>query len=179
MKNIVSIILLVLILISCKEKTNEIPNEKNMTNEFITRLHTPELETDFYKILGTTSLQKHFNDFEKIDWKKDFWSEYESGNFNMSNLEVFNVTDSKYLSIGTAPNTDDSFQFVIGLGNHIKTDDINNPIRKIKLYYTESENPEIPKKIIGQFFDGEYSKIDSELKKYSMDEIEDLYLNIK
>ena len=179
MKKTSAIIILILTLISCKEKTNENPSEKNMTSEFISRIHTPELETDFYKILGTTSLEKHTADFQKIDWKKDFWSEYESGNFNMSNLEVFNVTDSKYLSIGTAPNTDDTFQFVIGLGNHIKTDGINNPVRKIKLYYTESENYEIPKKLIGQFFNREYSKIETELKKYSMDEIEDLYLNIK
>ena len=103
MKKTSIIIILVLTLISCKEKTNENPSEKNMTNKFISRLHTPVLDTDFYRILGTTSLEKHTSDFQKINWKEEFWSEYNSGNFNMSDLEVFNVTDSKYLSIMTSP----------------------------------------------------------------------------
>ena len=179
MKKISAIIILILTLISCKEKTNENPSEKNMTNEFISRIHTPELETDFYRILGMTSLEKHTADFQKINWKKDFWREYESGNFNMTDLEVFNRTDSKYLSIGTAPNMDDTFQFVIGLGTHKETNDKNNPIRKTKLYFTETENTEVPEKLIELFFKGDYSNINSELNTYEMDEIEDLYLNIK
>jgi len=179
MKKTSTIIILVLSLISCKEKTNENPSGKNMTNEFISRIHTPDLETDFYRILGTTSLEKHTSDFQKIDWEEDFWTEYDSGNFNMSDLEVFNLADSKYLSIMTSPNTDDTFQFVIGLGTHTETNDQNKPIRKTKLYFTETENTEIPIRLIELFFKKEYSKINSELNKYSMDEIEDLYLNIK
>ncbi|WP_321481322.1 hypothetical protein [uncultured Bacteroides sp.] len=56
-----------------------------MANELISRLHTPEFETDYYKILGTTSLEKYTSDFQKNDWKEDFWTQYESGILNISN----------------------------------------------------------------------------------------------
>lgn len=68
MKKIVIIIILFLSFISCKKRINE----KNKVNEFISRLHTPEFDIDYYKMLGTTSLEKHIIDFQKINWKDDF-----------------------------------------------------------------------------------------------------------
>ena len=151
-----------------------------MTNEFISRIHTPDLETDFYRILGTTSLEKHSADFEKVDWKGDYKKEFNSMEFNMPDLEVLSKNDSKYLSVSVAPNTEDSFQYVIGLGNHLETDHPNNPNRTVKLYMTESENVEIPKKFIDLFFKRDFSKINAELQElYLMDEIEDVYKNVK
>lgn len=104
-----------------------------------------------------------------------FWGEYDSGNFNMSNLEVFNL---KYLAIMTAPNTDTTFQFIIAIGTHTKIDNSNKPKRKVKLYYTEKENIEVPLRFIKLFFKGDYIKINKELNEYTVDEIEDLFLNI-
>jgi hypothetical protein len=150
-----------------------------MTNEFISRLHTPDFDTDYYKILGKTSLEKHVSDFHKINWEEDFWGEYDSGNFNMSDLEVFNVNDLKYLAIRTAPNTDTTYQFIIGLGTHTETNISNEPKRKVKLYYTEKESREVPLRFIEYFFKGDYEKINKELAEYDVDEIEDVYYNIE
>ena len=180
MKKTFTIIILALIIISCKEKKKENLNRENISIEFISRIHTPEFETDQYKLLGTTTLEKHISNFEKINWKKDFWNEFNSGNFNMSDLEVLSIKDSKYLSIMTAPNTDDTFQFIIGLGTHTETNDPTKPNRKIKLYMTETENNEIPKKYINLFFKRDFNQIKMELNKTTlMEEIEDLYINIK
>ncbi|RYM33391.1 hypothetical protein ERX46_10650 [Brumimicrobium glaciale] len=178
MKKLNILLILFLALISCEEKTNGHSAKINMPDEFISRIHTPEFEIDNYKILGKTYFDKHIADFKKINWKKDFWSEYDSDNFNMSNIEVFNLTDSRYLGISTGINTNENFQFIIGLGTHMEESPSNKPYRKIKLYYSETENEEIPKNIIELFFKKEYSKINIELSKYSMEEIEDLYLNI-
>jgi hypothetical protein len=179
MKKTIAIIIIVLTLTSCKEKKKENLSKKNMNVEFISRIHTPEFETDEYKTLGTTTLEKHLSDFEKINWKKDFWNEFNSGNFNMSDLEVLSVNDSKYLTIMTAPNTDDTFQFIIGFGIHTETSASTKPNRKVKLYMTESENNEIPKKYIDLFFKRDFNLIKEELNKITlMEEIEDLYINI-
>lgn len=151
-----------------------------MENEFVSRIHTTELETDFYRLLGKTSLEKHISDFESVDWKNDYVKEFNSMNFNLPNLEVLNKTDSKYLSVSVAPNTEDSFQYVIGLGTHKETGDPSNPKRKVKLYMTESENAEIPKKYFDLFFKKDFEGINSELDGlYLMDEVEDVYKNVK
>ena len=151
-----------------------------MENEFVSRIHTTDLETDLYRLLGKTSFQKHISDFDKIDWKGDYTKEFNSMNFNMPDLEVLSKNDSKYLSVSVAPNTEDSFQYIIGLGTHEETGDPNNPKRKVKLYMTESENSEIPKKYFDLFFKRDFGEIYSELDGlYLMDEVEDLFKNIK
>ena len=174
-------LILSVFLISCKQKKAENSNgQKNMENEFVSRIHTTELETDFYRLLGKTSLEKHVSDFENVDWKGDYKKEFNSMEFNMPDLEVLSKNDSKYLSISIAPNTEDSFQYVIGLGTHEETGDPNNPNRKVKLYMTESENSEIPKKFFDLFFERNFQKINTELNGlYLMDEIEDVYKNKK
>jgi hypothetical protein len=154
-------------LISCKEKKVENSNrQKNMENEFVSRIHTTDLETDFYNLLGKTSLKKHISDFEKVDWKGEYKKEFNSMEFNMPDLEVLSKNDSKYLSVSVAPNTEDSFQFVIGLGTHEETGD--------------KKNAEIPKKFFDLFFERKFDEINSELDGlYLMDEIEDVYKNQK
>ncbi|WP_209406407.1 hypothetical protein [Pseudozobellia sp. WGM2] len=151
-----------------------------MENEFVSRIHTTDLETDLYQLLGKTTLEKHISDFENVDWKADYKKEFNSMDFNMPDLEVLSKNDSKYLSVSIAPNTEDTFQYVIGLGAHLETGDPNNPNRKVKLYMTESENPEIPKKFFGLFFNQDFDQVSSELQQlYLMDEIEDVYKNKK
>lgn len=151
-----------------------------MDAEFIPRIHKTGFETDSFKLLGKTSFQKHTSDFERIDWEKDYWTEFKSGNFNMPDLEVLNKEDSKYLSISTSPNTEDTFQFIIGLGTHQESNHSNEPKRKVKLYMTESENNEVPKKFIALFFKRDFNQIQKELDKLAlMEEIEDKYINIK
>lgn len=151
-----------------------------MSIEFTSRIHSSEFETDLYKILGKTTLEKHTSDFESINWKNNFWNEFKYGSLNMTDLEVLSKNDSKYLSISTFPNTDDTFQFFIGYGNHIETKNIDKPKRKVKIYITRTENEEIPKKLIYLFFQRDFNKINSKLKELTfMNEIEDLYKNIK
>jgi hypothetical protein len=165
---------------SCKDKNAEKPNGNKMENEFVSRIHTTDLETDLYQLLGKTSLEKHISDFENVDWKADYKKEFNSMDFNMPDLEVLSKNDSKYLSVSIAPNTEDTYQYVIGLGTHLETGDPNNPNRKVKLYMTESENPEIPKKFFGLFFNRDFDQVNSELQQlYLMDEIEDVYKNKK
>ncbi|MFH4968754.1 hypothetical protein V8G61_11180 [Gaetbulibacter sp. M240] len=165
---------------SCKENKSENTNGHNMENEFVSRIHTTELEADLYQLLGKTSFEKHISDFEKVDWNSDYEKEFNSMDFNMPDLEVLSKNDSKYLSVSISPNTDDIYQFIIGLGTHLETNNPNNPNRKVKLYMTESDNKEVPKKFIDLFFKREFAKINSELDKlYLMDEIEDVYNNKK
>jgi hypothetical protein len=175
------ILILSIFMFSCKQRKAENPNgQENMENQFVSRIHTTDLETNLYRFLGKTSLEKHILDFENVDWKGDYKEEFNSMGFNMPDLEVLSSNDSKYLSVSVAPNTEDSFQYVIGLGNHLTTDDPDNPNRTVKLYMTESENAEIPKKFIDLFFKRDFSKINSELQElYLMDEIEDVYKNAK
>lgn len=170
-----------ILLISCKDKeADKLNNPQTMKNEFISRIHTTDMETDTYKLLGKTSFEKHISDFENIDWKAEYKKEFNSMNFNMPDIEVLSITDSKYLSISIAPNTEDTFQYIIGLGKHLQTENTNNPDRIIKLYMTESENVKIPKKFIALFFKQKFSEINSELKKlYLMEEIKDVYINTK
>ena len=179
MNKATAFLILVITLISCREKIKNNTNENIMASEFISRVHTSELETDHYKLLGTTSLQKHIVDFHKINWKENYWNEFNSGSFNMTNLEVLNNSNTKYLTITTAPNSVDTFQFIIGLGTHKVTKSPNLLERIVKLYMTETENSEDPEMFIELFFKRNYDKIQLELDKLTfMDEIEDLYINI-
>ncbi|WBU90857.1 hypothetical protein [Cellulophaga omnivescoria] len=180
MKKISILIILVTLFSSCKEKKDAKIDSLEIVDEFISRIHTSSMESDLYQILGKTSLEKHNTDFENIDWKSNYWKEFKSETFNMTDLEVLNRYEQRYLSISTAPNTEDSFQFVVGFGTHFERDDPNNPYRKIKLYMTETENEQIPKELIGLFLKKDFDGVKSKLKNfYLMDEIEDLYRNKK
>ena len=149
------------------------------SHRFSSRIHTPEMKTDVYKLLGTTSYEKHLKDFESVDWKEDYWNEYRSNSFNMTDLEVFSENDSRYLSISTSPDTDDTFQFHIGYGTQIESEKPGNPKRIVKMYLTESESDDVPKEFIELFFRRDFDQIESKLKDlFFMDEIEDLYINI-
>lgn len=174
-------LIITIFLISCKNKKAENSYvQKTMENEFVSRIHTTDLETDLYRFIGKTSLEKHISDFENVDWKGDYKKQLNSMEFNMPDLEVLSKNDSKYLSLSVAPNTEDSFQYVIGLGIHEENGTSNNPKRKVKLYMTESENAEVPKKIFALFFERNFDEINSELDRlYLMDEIEDVYKNQK
>ncbi|MEH6537836.1 MAG: hypothetical protein V7719_15650 [Psychroserpens sp.] len=149
-----------------------------MKTNFVSRIHKTDYETDSYKVLGKTDYEKHLTDFNKINWSDEYWKEFRDLTFNFPDLEVLDDKNGKYLSISLAPNADDSFQFTIGLGNHKENGSGQNPIRTVKLYGTESENKELPKKIIRLIFDNNYEQIDFELNKlFLIDEIEDVYIN--
>jgi hypothetical protein len=179
MKTTITLAIIVLVLASCKKNLTDKSNMEIASNGFSSRIHTPEMETDVYKLLGTTSYEKHLKDFESVDWKKDYWNEYRSNSFNMTDLEVFSENDSRYLSISTSPDTDDTFQFYIGYGTQIETEKPRNPKRIVKMYLTESESDDVPKEFIELFFRQDFDQIESKLKDlFFMDEIEDLYINI-
>ncbi|RIV44167.1 hypothetical protein D2V05_11815 [Flagellimonas pelagia] len=179
-KHLFWILILATFVFSCKKNKSENTNGHNMKNEFVSRIHTTELETDLYQLLGKTSLEKHISDFNNVNWKSNYEKEFNSMDFNMPDLEVLSKNDSKYLSVSIAPNTDDTYQFIIGLGTHLETDNPNIPNRKVKLYMTESDNEEVPKKFIELFFKRDFAKINTELDQlYLMDEVEDVYINKK
>lgn len=180
MRKILAFILIFLALAKC-DKTKKKKFEKKIDDfNFIARIHTSDFPMDLYKIIGKTSFDKHTSEFIKINWKENFWNEYNSENFNMTDLEVLNKRASRYLSISTSPDTDSTFQFVIGFGSHDEVDDLLKPKRTVRLYLTGSEDIEIPKRIIYLFFQEDFKKISSELDKlYFMEEIEDLYENIE
>ncbi|MET1259889.1 hypothetical protein ABV409_11115 [Flagellimonas sp. DF-77] len=175
-------LILLFLNLSCKQKKTENSNRLDVKNEFVSRIHTTDLETDLYQILGKTSYVKHVSDFENVNWKTDYSKEFRSGTYNMPDIEVLSKIDSKYLSISVAPDNHNPmlFQFIIGLGTHSETNNLKEPSRKVKIYLTESQNEEIPKKLIAQFFERDFNKINIELSKlYLLDEIEDVYINKK
>ncbi len=163
---------------SCNNKTDKKETSKDMETDFASRIHISDYETDSYKLLGKTEYEKHIDDFEQINWSDEYWKEDSNMTFNFPSLEVLDLKEGRYLSISQAPNTDDSFQFVIGLGKHRENSNPQNPTRTVKLYGTESENKELPRKFIQLIFARNYEQIDEEVKKlYLFDEIEDLYVN--
>lgn len=178
MKKLNQILLVLPILFfSCNNKTDKKETSKDMGTDFISRIHTTDYETDSYKLLGKTDYKKHIDDFEKINWSDEYWKEDREMTFNFPDLEVLDLQEGKYLSISLAPNTEDSFQYIIGLGNHRETSDLS-PTRTVKLYGTESESKELPRRLIQLIFERDYAQIDEEMKKlYLFDEVEDFYLN--
>ncbi|MCG2432169.1 hypothetical protein [Aequorivita xiaoshiensis] len=179
MRNLTKILILLPILFfACKNKTDKNENTNEMKTDFISRIHKTDYETDSYKLLGKTDYKKHLTDFNQINWSDEYWKEYRDLTFNFPDLEVLDEKNGKYLSISMAPNTDDTFQFSIGLGNHKENASGEIPTRTVKLYGTESENKELPKKLIQLIFDRNYEQIENELNKlFLLDEIEDLYIN--
>ena len=169
--------LLTLLTLNSCVQTNK-TDEMN-TGIFESRIHTTEMEIDWYKFLGKTSLDKHLEDFDRINWKEDYWKEDENKTYNSPDLEVLNTTNSKYLSISVCPNTFDSYQFFIGYGTH-KTDESQNQIyRTVKLYGTATDQKEDVKDFIRLFFTGNLTKLESRLEKLDFfEELEDVYQNI-
>jgi len=179
MRNFTTILILLPVLFfSCKDNTDKKQTSNEMKTDFISRIHKTDYETDSYKLLGKTDYEKHIADFNKINWHDEYWKEYRDLTFNFPDLEVLDENNGKYLSISLAPNTEDSFQYSIGFGNHKENSGGQMPTRIVKLYGTESENKELPTKLIRLIFDRDYEQIDNELNKlFLFDEIEDLYIN--
>lgn len=172
------LIVLPILFFSCKENTDKNQSSSKMKTDFISRIHKANYESDSYKMLGKTDYEKHLADFNNIKWSDEYWKEYRDLTFNFPDLEVLDEKSGKYLSISLAPNDEDSFQFSIGLGNHKENANGGNPTRTVKLYGTESENDELPKKLIRLIFDRDYEQINSELNElFLFDEIEDVYIN--
>lgn len=160
------VLLTIIIITSCS--TNKPDN-----NNFISRLHTPSDSIDWYHVLGATTLDKHFEDFNSIDWETEFWKEVESDNFNFPDIEVMDTLNNLFLSVSTFPDNN-SFQFIICVGNHTT----KHQVGYLKSYLLESNDPYKVKKFMELFFNQKYDKLFKEVEKfYNLFEVEDVYNN--
>ena len=149
-------------------------------DNFTSRIHTIDLETDWFNQLGETTLDKHLDDFNNIDWKSEYWKEDKSETYNATDLEVLDIENSRYLSVSVCPNTHESFQFYVGLGTHNKNLENGEITRKVRLYGTTTDNPKITKNIIKLFFYRDFEELENQLKKMDFfEELDDGYQNIK
>lgn len=168
--------LLTLTLMACSETKS---TEKN-TDGFTSRLHTTEFETDWYRPLGHTTLEKHLADFKSIDWADEYWKEDSAETFNWPDLEVLDGQNSKYLSVSVCPMTHNSFQFYVGLGVHNENSDNGRVTRTVRLYGTATDKPDRTIALIKLFFDRDFDKLNRHLERLDFfDEIEDMYQNIE
>jgi len=170
------ILLIVLIFFSC----NTLHNTHD--KRFISRLHTPKEEIDWYRILGATSLNKHLTDFDAIEWEKEYWEEYKSGDDNNSFLEVMDTENNTYFSVSTFPYQDDSFQFAIYIGSRSLKVEEGKEIEKgyVRCFLLGSNNPEKVKWLMKIFFKRDYDVLFNEIDKLQvLFETEDVYQNIE
>ena len=164
------VFLLVLTLSSCNVKGDG----------FKSRLHTPNEEIDWYHRLGKTNFEKHWKDFNSINWEKEFWEEYESGRHNYSFIEVMDSLHNTYFSVSTLP-LKDSFQYSLYVGNRSIIDDKGNEVEKgyVRCYLLNSNTPEKVKQFMKIFFKRNYDLFFSEISNLEVIfEVEDLYQNI-
>lgn len=147
---------------------------------FISRVHTTDLKTDWYKPLGPTNLIKHLKDFKSIDWEREYWKEDSAKTYEASDLEVLDEENSKYFSISVCPNTFESFQFYVGLGKQIENPENGNIKRTIRLYGTATDEPEKALSLLRLFFAQDFDKLEEQLAALDFfEEIEDVYHNIE
>lgn len=162
---------------SCDSKMN---NMVNLESDFNSRIHTTDIETDLFKLLGKTTYEKHLKDFENIDWEKEYWKENRSNHFNVPDLEVLDNVTSKYFTISVCPNTQESFQYYVGFGNHNLNNETGKVTRVIKIYGTSSTNQERIKELIKLFFEKDYKKLQEKLDNLDFfEELDDAYENIE
>jgi hypothetical protein len=150
------------------------------SDEFTSRIHTTDLKTDWYRLLGETSLDKHLINFASIDWKNNYWQEDKAESFNFPDLEVLDQQSLKYLSISVCYNTPENFQFCAGLGTHNKNLKNGKVTRTVQLYGTATDNPDKVLELVKLFFNRDFDKLDKQIKTLDfLEEIEDLYQNIE
>ena len=171
----ISLILVTCVVSSC--------NLTNVNKEgFVSRLHTPKEKDDWYRILGATTLDKHWEDFKAIGWEKEYWEEHESGNENPSFLEVMDTQNNVHFSVSTFPLNKDSFQFSIWVGCRSVFDDNGNEIEKgfVECYLLDSNDPDKVKTLMNIFFKRNYDLFFNEINKLEFRfKIEEDYKNIE
>lgn len=166
--------LLILMLIGCHgTKSTE------MDAEFTSRIHTTDLEPDWYRPLGQTTFEQHLANFQSINWESEYWKGDSAETFNAPDLEVLDHKSSKYLSVSVCPNTHESFQFYIGLGTHNENPNTGQIKRTVRLYGTGTDKPDKVIALIKLFFDRDYDEIERLLKDLDFfEELDDLYQDI-
>lgn len=148
---------------------------------FNSRLHTPNEEVDWYRVLGETDIKKHFDDFDAISWEETFFKEYESDNHNYPNIEVADSLFNIYLSVSVFP-LEDNFQYSVFLGNRFGGHKNFKGLEKNvgTCYLLDSNDPEKVKYLIKLFFEQNHSILFMELEKLEiLYQCEDLYQNIE
>lgn len=167
--------LLILIIIGCNRT-----HSTETSAEFTSRIHTTDLDTDWYRPLGQTTLEQHLANFLSINWESEYWKGDSAETFNAPDLEVLDHKSSKYLSVSVCPNTHESFQFYIGLGTQSENTNTDQVKRIVRLYGTGSDNPDKVIALIKLFFERDFDGIDRLLKDLDFfEELEDLYQNIE
>ena len=175
MKLKIFVIFILLVFVSCNNKNEK---EKNShIDNFTYRIHTTDLETDYYKLKGKTTKENFIKEFKNIEWIKEYQKFSNNEEFNFPDIEIMDNLNGKYLSISIAPNTLETSQFVIGIGNHKIFE--NKIERTVKLYWTETDDQIKITELISLFFNRETDSLKKRIDNLDFDEIEDLYLNVK
>jgi hypothetical protein len=147
---------------------------------FISRIHLSNCDMDWYKLLGVTTFSKHVVDFNKIDWEKLYWDEWNSGEFNLPDLEAFDTINMLYLAISIAPENDTICQFEAFWGTHetVSENDTLNIERTCKYYGSETMDKKRIVKLFEYFFNRDYTNLQRELDKmFYLQELNDVYFN--
>lgn len=167
--------LLILIIIGCNRN-----HSTETSAEFTSRIHTTDLDTDWYRPIGQTTLEQHLANFQSINWESEYWKGDSAETFNAPDLEVLDHKTSKYLSVSVCPNTHESFQFYIGLGTQSENTNTGQVKRIVRLYGMGSDNPDKVTSLLKLFFERDFDGICRLLKDLDFfEELEDLYQNIE
>ncbi|WP_321514926.1 hypothetical protein [Marinifilum fragile] len=153
----------------------------NSKNEFTSRLHTPAEKIDWYKKLGPTTKEKHFNDFEAIDWENDYWDQFNTGQENNTFLEVMDEKNNTFIDVSTFPYEDNTFQFAIYVGSRTIKDNKNEVIQQgyVRCYLLGSNDKQKVKDLISLLFERDYQTLFKKIDKLNcIFETESLYQNI-
>ena len=156
--------------------------QQNRDNGFVSRLHTPNEEINWFRILGPTTLERHLADFDVIEWEKEFWEEYKSERDNNSFLEVFDSLHNTHLSVSTFPNENNSFQFTIYVGSRAIKDKKGKELEKgyVRCFLLKSNDSEKVRSLMRIFFERNYDLFFSEVSKLQvLFECESIYQNIE
>jgi len=140
---------------------------KNNNDGFVGRLHTPNEKPNWYRVLGETTIEKHWKYFEEIDWEKEYWEEHESGNEYPTFLEVWDSINNVHLSVSTSPLDKDSFQFSIWVGVRSVFDVKGKEVEEgfVECYWLNSNDSKKVKALMDIFFKRNYDLFFEELYK--------------
>ncbi|WP_321514930.1 hypothetical protein [Marinifilum fragile] len=153
----------------------------NSSNNFESRIHTTQHETDWYTRLGHTDLEKHINNFNSINWEKDFIDQFNNDNFNYPDLELFDRDSLFYMSVTVCPDSLNQFQFCIGAGvhNEVWQEDSLIVKRECVIYKTGTSDSKLPIKMIELFYNRNYYEYTEQLNKMTiLFSCEDFYNNL-
>lgn len=142
---------------------------------FIVRLHTSNMPTDLYQVLGPMTEDEFLEELQDVDWTAEFQQEAEE--FNPITMEVRDSRTGYYLGISIIPNEGGEFQFFVAFGTHVEED--GEVERMVKMYGTGSEEAEVPLQLAKDLYARNFRAIQAKLGELDFfDEIEDMYLNL-